>query len=110
MAASRPSPEGRGRPRRRLVAAGLAPGPADGPLQEPAAKTLADILRHQAELDRLDLIQSAAVQLGEAGRGALDAQDMQLISGVAEDGGERLIRELAATQPVVTLAHRVLKR
>src|SRR5262249_48151860 len=88
----------------------VAPGPVDGPLQEPAAKTLADILRHQAELDHLDLIRSAAVQLGEAGGRALDVQDMQLIPGIAEDGGERLIRHLAATQPVVILAHGVVKR
>src|SRR4051812_44678797 len=88
----------------------VGPGLVDGPLQEPSAKPLTDEIGHQAELGQLDLIRLAAIQLGKSSRRAIDVQDVQLISWVADDGGKGLIRQFPATQPMEAFAHGVVER
>jgi len=59
----------------------VAPGFVDGPLEEPFAKSLADKFGHQAELDQLNLIRLAAIQLGEASGRGVDVQDVNSSRG-----------------------------
>src|SRR4051794_3688575 len=88
----------------------VAPGFVDGPSQEPSTQPLADEVGHQAELDQLDLVRLAAIELGEAGGRAIDMQDVQLIPWVTDGGGKCLIRHLSATKPMEVLAHGVVER
>src|SRR5207249_6600153 len=46
----------------------VAPGLVDGPLKEVFPKSLTDEAGHEAELDQLDVLVLAAIQLRETGR------------------------------------------
>ena len=77
----------------------------DGPLEEELAKALADELGHQAELHQLDLAFLPPIQLREAGRHALDMQDVNLVLGIVNYRRELLVGQLPATEPLPRPAH-----
>jgi len=87
----------------------VTPGRVDGPLEEILPQALADELRHQAELRQFDLPLLPPVQLGKAGRDAIDRQDVNFVPGVGKDGREFGVGHLFPAGPVVIPPHGVVQ-
>ena len=79
----------------------VTPHLVNRPLQKPPSQSPADESRHQAELDQLDLIPLATIQLGKARRRSIDVQDVQLVPVLPTPDGKGKKEERMAS-PVIT--------
>src|SRR5262249_45494512 len=72
-------------------------------------QALADELRHQPELRKLDLSLDPPVQLGKARRDAISHENVDFHPGVVQQGSEFGVRELLEAGPVVVPANAVVQ-